>query len=157
MRHNGRMLHRRAVFGALSTLYVVFIGAVTLTPDPFSDGVDGTIDQLIEALSQHPLTAWLTYEVVEFTANIGMFVPLGLFVALWAGRRRWWMGIIAGVIYTVVIESLQGLVLAATRYATFSDIIANTLGAIVGAIVARIVHGYVLERAARPRGAQRVR
>ncbi|WP_166981500.1 VanZ family protein [Paramicrobacterium fandaimingii] len=151
------MLHRRAIFGAVSALYAVFIGAVTLTPDPFGTGVEGTIDRVIDAFSQHPLTAWMTYDVVEFTANIGMFVPLGLFVAVWAGPRRWWVGIVVGAAYTIVIESFQGILLAATRYATLSDVIANTLGAIIGAVLARLIHAFVVARAARSSEAGSVR
>ncbi|PFG31013.1 VanZ family protein [Paramicrobacterium agarici] len=135
MRHNRGMLRRRTLFGVLTLVYAMFIAAITLTPEPFGDGVEGTIDRALQALSQHPLTSWITYTLVEFVANIGMLVPFGLFVALCAGRRLWWVGAVASLAYTVFIESFQALVLSATRYATISDVIANSVGGLVGALV----------------------
>lgn len=128
-----------------------------MTPEPFDDGVTGMIDRMIGGFSQHPVTAWITFDVVEFTANIGMFVPLGLLVALWAGKRRWWVGIIVGFGYTVVIETTQGLVLSATRYATLSDVVANTLGAIIGAVISIIVFAAIGARTVPQHSRSRVR
>src|SRR5699024_4519552 len=89
---------------------------------------------------------WLTYDVVEFTANIGMFVPLGILIALTAGSRHWWIGFAVGLGYSVVIETLQATILSTTRFATINDVIANGLGALIGALLVRVTAGILRSR-----------
>ncbi|MCW4458288.1 VanZ family protein [Microbacterium sp. MPKO10] len=144
---------QRLLFGIVAVAYLIFVWAVTLTPQPFDDGVVGLIDQVLDGFSQHPLTAWLTYDVVEFTANIGMFIPVGLLVALWAGPARWWVGIVVGVCDTLLIETIQGVLLSATRYATVSDVIANSTGALIGALAALGISVLAARRVRHARGA----
>lgn len=62
------------------------------------------------------------------------FVPLGLLVVSFAGARWWWAGALAGLVLSAAIETGQALFLPA-RYATLDDVLANTIGAIVGALL----------------------
>src|SRR5699024_5917062 len=76
----------------LLIFYTIFIGLVTLTPRQLDTSPGSLIGRLLTFLASHRVTQWLTYERVEMLANVGMFVPFGLLLALHLGRKRWWWG-----------------------------------------------------------------
>src|SRR5690625_155801 len=76
----------------LLIFYTIFIGLVTLTPRQLDTSPGSFIGRLLNFLASHRMTQWLTYERVEMLANVGMFVPFGLLLALHLGRKRWWWG-----------------------------------------------------------------
>lgn len=120
----------------LTLAYTGFVCRVTMDPTPPDVSSDtSTVTLALDRLAQHPATAWITFDLVEFLANVAMFVPFGLLVALLVGRQRWWLAVLAGALFTGVIESVQGLFLPA-RVADPSDLVANTLGALIGAAIA---------------------
>jgi glycopeptide antibiotics resistance protein len=88
----------------------------------------------------------LDYATVESVANVLFFVPLGLLVVLLAGARWWWAGLAAGVVVSAGIETGQALFLPA-RTATLDDVVANGVGALLGAVAGVLL----LSRAARRR------
>lgn len=73
----------------------------------------------------------MRYDVVEFSANIAMFAPVGVFVVILAGARRWWLALLAGFAASCTIE-LGQLLFLPDRYATLADVVANTAGAAAG-------------------------
>ena len=120
----------RAVLTVGTALYLAFVGWVTLGPQPLDDTSAGWLKALIAVFAENPATAWITYDLVEFTANIGMFVPLGcLFVLLLGGRRRS-LALVFGILLTCFIEFTQQFV--PTRVPDLRDILANSLGAALG-------------------------
>jgi VanZ family protein len=126
----------RTVLALLALVYTGLVCRVTMDPTPPDVSSDQSMVTLVlDRLAQHPATAWITFDRVEFLANVAMFVPFGLLIALLTGRRRWWLAILAGAVFTCVIESVQGLFLPA-RFADPSDLVANTLGALLGAVIA---------------------
>ena len=72
----------------LLIFYTIFIGLVTLTPRQLDTSPASFIGRLLNFLASHRATQWLTYERVEMLANVGMFVPFGLLLALHLGRKR---------------------------------------------------------------------
>lgn len=124
---------------ALLILYTIFIGLVTLTPNQLDTGSGSFIARLLEFLASHPVTAWIDYDILEKLANVGMFVPFGLLVALQCGRSRWWVGWVTGIAFTCLIEGTQATLLSPTRFATISDLVTNSLGAGIGALLGLIV------------------
>ena len=62
---------------------------------------------------------------MEFTANIAMFVPVGLLFLLLVGRRRWWLALAGGVALTCAIEFAQ--IFLPGRFSDVRDILANSL------------------------------
>lgn len=123
----------------LLILYTVFIGFMTLTPYQLDVSPAGPIGRLLQFFADHQMTSWLTYTLVEKLANVAMFVPFGFLIALHKGRRRWWVGWVAGAVFTCLIEGTQATLLSPTRYATISDLITNTLGAGIGAVLALVL------------------
>lgn len=79
---------------------------------------------------------WALPEHYGVLLNVVLFVPLGAFLVLITGRAWWWVTLLAAA-GSGVIEIVQGLWLA--REATWSDVLANTLGACVGAVLVSLL------------------
>ena len=86
----------------------------------------------------------LTYPRIEFSANILLFVPLGVLLMLIL-RRRYLILPIA-IVVTVAIECAQGLLLD-KRTPSVLDIIANTAGACIGMLIVAVVESMRRARA----------
>ena len=60
-----------------------------------------------------------------------MFLPMGFFLTLALGTKRAWVAAIAMPLTTGAIE-LSQLLFLPSRYATWSDILANSVGGWIG-------------------------
>ena len=125
---NPRVL--RIVLGA----YAVLLAVVGFFPSPVDRPVDAPLSRIIQWCEQHGL-GFITYGRVEFGANIALFVPLGMLIALLFGPRRWWRAAVICFVATVIIELGQGALLP-QRVASIGDVIANTIGGILGTLAA---------------------
>lgn len=121
----------------LLVLYVAAALAIGFWPAPVDRPVDGVLGRVIAAAHRHG-QYWFTYRLVEFAANIALFVPLGLLTGLLLGRRWFWAGAIIGVLGSGVIEIGQAMFRPA-RFATLDDVLANSLGAALGAGLAGLL------------------
>ncbi|WP_172829734.1 VanZ family protein [Microterricola viridarii] len=101
----------------------------------FAPGDDAERATGIVALVAHTIEAWgvpfeLGYGVLEFTANIALFVPFGVLLSLSAPHWHPWLVIATGLASSCLIELVQtGL---PTRVASPTDLLANTVGTAVG-------------------------
>ena len=128
-----------AVRGRRSTLllavataaYLVVLARLTLGEDD-AGGAGGILAAWAEALAGAPWTRWITFDLLEFTANVALFAPAGVLGALWLGRR-WWLAIPLGLALSAAIETTQGLVLEG-RLADVRDLVSNTVGTALGAL-----------------------
>ena len=123
----------------LLIFYTLFIAFMTLSPQQLDIGPETPIGRMLEFFASHRVTEWLTYERVEKLANVAMFVPFGFLLALHCGRRRWWIGWVTGIVFTCVIEGAQATLLSPTRFGTISDLVTNTIGAGIGAVLGLVV------------------
>jgi glycopeptide antibiotics resistance protein len=110
----------------------VVLWALTLRRRPYGENVAGFVDVVVGWLASSPLTAWITFLVVEFAANVALFAPFGMLAVLWGARA--WAAIVAGLATSGAIELIQLLFLP-ERVADVRDLLANTLGAALGAAV----------------------
>ncbi len=123
-----RTLLLRIVFA----LYLVTVGVIVWSPQPDS-GTTGIIAVAARWLETFGLPFEPTYIVLEFVANIALFVPFGM-LALAAFRwTRVWSATAAGFFTSCLIEGVQ--LFLPTRFSTVSDLVANTLGALIGALL----------------------
>jgi VanZ family protein len=120
---------------AVTTLAILLM---TLWPDPRGDDGSPLARAIVDALHAAGLPAAITFEVIEFTANIVMFVPFGLFLALALPRWMWAWAVVLGLAFTLLIEFLQSTFLP-ERWATTSDLLANTAGALIGGALTLLV------------------
>ena len=95
-----------------------------------------------------PFSSDVTEVILEFTLNVLMFVPLSLLGAFLFDRwqTRWW--VLVALAATLLVEAVQGVVLS-TRTASAADVVANTLGAVLGLVAARRARQFLLRRADR--------
>ena len=131
---------------AIAALCVAGVLAVTIFPTPVDEPVSGPLKRLLAGLHQHGLPSVVGYAAVEFSANVMMFVPVGFALALLPPRRLWWVGVIAGSLLSALIEAAQWLMLP-ERTPSVSDILANSVGALLGAGIALLVRVAAVGRA----------
>jgi glycopeptide antibiotics resistance protein len=115
--------------------YVGLVAVITLTPTHFDRPFGPYIDKLLVKLHEHGLPQWFGYGDVQFLANVAMFLPLGFLAALLLPRKAWWVLLFLGTAFSSAIEFAQSLYLPA-RYSDPLDVVANSLGALVGAVIA---------------------
>lgn len=124
-------MRRRIVLSL--TGYCLFLAFVVLSPS--SDVAWGAVRLVSTALETTGAPAGVTTpHRLEFALNALMVVPIaagGLLLAPSSSWRDWtaWAFVVSGT-----VELLQGLLLPG-RSATFSDVCANTLGALAGALI----------------------
>ncbi len=131
-RNGGYVNIRRKAFCVLA-VYLVFLALVAFWPTPVDRPVDGTLEAVLRYLNRHGAPAWLDYGFVEKAANVALFFPLGLLMALILPRPRWWLAVPIGITASCCIELGQLLFLSA-RVASVTDIVVNSLGAALGAV-----------------------
>jgi VanZ family protein len=128
-----RRLRRVTVVAALA--YLAALVAIAFWPVRVDQNAGDLLYRLFTWLYSHDAPRWLDYDFLEFSANVILFIPVGLFVVILAGARRWWLGILAGFVTSCVIEAGQ-LMFLPSRFATVEDVIANTSGATLGTLLA---------------------
>jgi glycopeptide antibiotics resistance protein len=143
------MFRLHPMLSVVTFIYLGVVGWITLGPQPLDDGTDSLVWRLLAFFSRHGATDWITYSLLEFWANVAMFVPVGLFFLLLLGRRRWWLAIALGVVLTCGIEFVQQWL--PDRVSDPRDIVANSVGALVGVVAALVVTWPAAVRRARER------
>lgn len=123
-RAQGRGIRLLLIYGAMLAL-------IAFWPVPVDRGAAGLLRTITRTVP------WLTYGVIETTANVLLFVPLGMLLALALPLHR---GLVVPIALatTLVIESGQALLLT-QRTPSLRDIVANVIGAMVGLAVVHVV------------------
>ncbi|MCX6501523.1 MAG: VanZ family protein [Microbacterium sp.] len=111
----------------LLVVYGVALALIAVWPVPVDRGASRYLAFLTRLVPQ------LTYDRIEFGANILLFLPLGVLLPLILHRSRYLVLPLAFLI-TVAIESIQALLLD-QRTPSVLDIIANTAGACLGMVL----------------------
>lgn len=123
-------LHRIIV--ALAAAYLLAVVLIVFWPSPVDRPAAGTLHQMLSWLYRHGMPRFINYSVVEFSANIVMFIPLGIIASSYFKNAV--VGVIVGALSSCFIELGQALMLP-DRYATGLDVLANTMGAGLGALL----------------------
>jgi glycopeptide antibiotics resistance protein len=135
------VLHRHPFLSLLTLLYLGFVGLVTLTPGSEQPHYSAWAARVLARLERYPdldpLTSRLSVERVEFLANIGLFVPLGVFLLLLVGTRLWLVALAAGIVLTSMIENIQREIPG--RVSDPRDVAANSIGMFVGIAIAVVL------------------
>ena len=135
------MLHRHPFLSLLTLVYLAFVGLVTLTPGSGQPDYQHLAARVLSRLERYPelepLTSRLSIERIEFLANIGLFVPLGVFLLLLVGSRLWFVALAAGVVLTSMIENIQRSIPG--RVSDPRDVAANSIGMVIGIVLALVL------------------
>jgi glycopeptide antibiotics resistance protein len=132
------VLRRHPFLSLLLAAYLAALAWSTLTPATNSDQAFNVLRQLTTVLQGYPATSWVDFMMVEFAANIVLFVPMGLLLVLLLGRRMWWACLFTGIIVSCWIELAQGVWLP-SRVADPRDLASNGLGTLVGVMLALLL------------------
>lgn len=118
--------------------YAIALALVVWLPAEQAGKVTGIVGRIARSLAYRFDVPFLyTYTVLEFLANIALFVPFGLLLALGWSRLKTWHLAVLGLVTSGVIEFVQ--LFLSTRFSTVSDLIANTAGAVVGCLFVRVL------------------
>jgi hypothetical protein len=128
--------HRWAAWAL--TAYLAALGFIALWPTPVDQGSEEALGTMLGKLHDLGIPGWVDYGFVESASNVMLFLPFGALLVWIVGPRRFWVGIAAGVVLSALIELAQFVFLPA-RYPTLLDVAANTLGAALGAVIARLL------------------
>lgn len=128
------MTAQRIAVRVLAALTLIAVFAIGYWPVPVDRGVRSVLGSLLDRLAAAGAPGWIDYAHLEFGANVVMFVPLGVLIALILPRWEWWLAPIIGLALSLAIELGQAVLLP-ERFATPLDVLANTIGATIGALV----------------------
>ena len=127
------MTTRARILAVALAAYTAFVCVVTLSPRmPGTGSVEILVNSVLDYLHERGWFVGTEYLDIEFLANVGMFVPLGVLTALLLPRRARWMLLLIGTAFSAFIESYQALFLPG-RYPELRDIVSNSLGFLIGA------------------------
>jgi glycopeptide antibiotics resistance protein len=129
----------------LLVLYCCIVLMATMWPTPLDQGYEESITRLLGVLHRNGIPEWFGYSKLEFSANVVMFVPIGFLIVLLLQWRVWWLVFLLAPAFSVGIELVQASLLA-ERFATPVDVVANSLGAIIGALAAALLRQSVYNR-----------
>ena len=124
----------RIVVRVLAAAVMAVVFTIGYWPVPVDRGVRSVLTSVLDRLAAAGAPGWVDYAHLEFTANIVMFVPLGVLIALLLPRWEWWLAPIIGLALSLAIEFGQAVLLP-DRFATPLDVLANTVGATLGALI----------------------
>jgi VanZ family protein len=114
--------------------WVVVVLAVTLWPTPVDKPVATELRHAIDTAHAAGAPPKLGYNLIEYSANALLFVPIGILLALLLAQHNWWFAPILALCLSLSIELIQALALP-ERTASPVDLAYNTGGALLGALL----------------------
>lgn len=128
---------RRRIILSLAVAYALVLALIALWPTPVDRPLDGLIFDVVQRAHQRGMPGWFDYDLVEFLANVALFAPFGFFVSALLDTHPA-VSVLVGLATSASIEILQHA-LRPERFATISDVVANTVGAVIGVGIAHLV------------------
>lgn len=111
------------------------LALVAFWPSPIDKPVSGELTAVLRFLHRQDIPGWFSYKFIEAAANVVLFVPVGFVGNLAFPEKRWWQIAAFGMLVSGCIE-LGQLLFLHDRFASPSDIVTNTSGAVIGALLA---------------------
>lgn len=125
------------VWRLILTAYLVGLALVGFWPTPVDRPIQGTLASLLASLHRFGAPGWFDYRFVEASANVAMFVPLGILAAIVLPAKSWWQ--LAGIgLLTSICMELGQLLFISSRYASYLDVVTNSVGAVMGILTVRL-------------------
>jgi glycopeptide antibiotics resistance protein len=114
---------------------LVPLALIAFWPSPVDQPVQGQLAAVLNFLHRHGIPTWFNYKFVEATANVALFVPVGAVSSLAFPGRPWWKIGAFGFLISSCME-LGQLLFLHNRFPSPLDLVTNTSGAIIGALLA---------------------
>lgn len=90
----------------------------------------------------HSINDWF---FKNLACNIIMFMPYGFLVPLFSKKNKWWQILIFGIILSVLLEVIQGLL--GIGISDIDDVILNSFGLLVGYGFYKFIYSLMLNNA----------
>ncbi|MBE4717485.1 VanZ family protein [Pseudarthrobacter sp. AB1] len=116
---------------------LVPLALVAFWPSPVDQPLQGQLTSVLKFLHTHGIPAWFNYHFVEASANVALFIPVGSVAALAYPRIPWWQIGFFGLVISGCIE-LGQLLFLHSRFASALDLVTNTGGAVIGALLVAV-------------------
>lgn len=111
---------------------------IALWPNPVDQPFQGQLARVLQLLHRHGIPAWLNYNFLEASANVVLFVPLGVIGSLAYPEKSWWRIGCYGLLVSCCME-LGQLLFVHSRFSSFIDIVTNVSGTLIGVLLAYVV------------------
>ncbi|PFG16007.1 glycopeptide antibiotics resistance protein [Propionicimonas paludicola] len=144
-RRHGRLRFFDVVTLVLVACYAVALWSYTLIPLPESKHFSCMSAQLhpfqfVADIAEDGRTPWRNRALLQAVFNVVLFAPLGYFLRVLA-KRGWIVATASGAVISLLIELTQktgvwGFYRCAYRVFDVDDLMLNTVGALVGSLVA---------------------
>lgn len=120
------------------TAYLAGLALVGFWPVPVDKPILGTLSTALKYLHGLGVPSWVNYHFVEASANVAMFIPLGILAAMALPAKPSWFLATIGLLASLGMELGQFLFFSA-RYSSPVDVVTNTCGAVIGITSARLL------------------
>ncbi|GGI69266.1 VanZ family protein [Pseudarthrobacter scleromae] len=114
---------------------LVPLALIAFWPSPVDQPVQGQLAAVLNFLHRQGIPAWVNYKFVESSANVALFVPVGAVSSLAFPSWRWWRIGAFGFLISCCME-LGQLLFLHDRFPSPLDLVTNTSGAVLGALLA---------------------
>lgn len=128
-------LENQSLWRAALSAMLITLGLIAFWPSPVDAPVQGQLASVLGFLHAHGIPAWFNYPFIEASANVVLFIPLGVVATLAFPERPWGEAGAFGLLICACMEVGQLLFLH-NRVASPLDIVTNTFGAVIGALLA---------------------
>ncbi|MDQ0922300.1 glycopeptide antibiotics resistance protein [Pseudarthrobacter sp. W1I19] len=130
-------LDNQRIWQTVLAAMLIPLALLAFWPAPVDQPVQGLLIDVLELLHKHGIPHWIDYGFVEASANVALFVPLGLSATLALPEKRWWQIGAFGLLISGCIE-LGQLLFLHNRFASPLDLVTNLLGTFGGTQLAAI-------------------
>ncbi len=113
-------------------IYGVALLAIGLWPTHVDRNVDVLDSPPARWLQDRGISPDGAYALIEMSANVALFLPLGVLAMMLFPRLTWTRTVLTALLVSGLIELLQALARPG-RTANATDVLANALGAAMGA------------------------
>ncbi|MCB5291198.1 VanZ family protein [Arthrobacter sp. SO3] len=118
--------------------FLAVLALVGFWPSPVDQPVQGEIAGFLSLIHSLGVPGWIGYGFIEASANVALFVPLGVVATLAFPGKAWWQIGAFGLLVSGLMELGQSLFLH-SRFPSSLDLATNTVGCLLGLLVAAYV------------------
>lgn len=110
---------------------MVPLALIAFWPTPVDQPIQGLLARILRFLHSYGIPDWFSYRLIEASANIALFVPIGLISSLAFPQKSWWQIGAFGLLISGCME-LGQLLFLQDRFASPGDLVTNASGAVIG-------------------------
>lgn len=129
-----RQLDNYRLWRLALTAMMVPLAFVAFWPSPVDQPVQSQLTAALNFFHRHGVPPWFNYKFVEASANVVLFIPLGIVSSLAFPNMPWWRIGAFGMVISCCME-LGQLLFLHERFSSPLDLVTNTSGAVIGALV----------------------